>query len=91
MSAYRDDARPGEAAEEAMARFVADFRMAADHYGGIMIDGSRMNGAGNYSLHFEAVKDGRLEYVDETIGGIKQVPFFRITDKGRAWIAQVSR
>lgn len=78
------------AGEEARARFVYDFRMCADHYGGIMIDGSRMSGGGDCSLHFAAVADGRLEYVDEVINGVKQVPFFRITDKGRAWIGQVA-
>ncbi len=84
--AYDDDACPDEAA----ARFVTAFRMAADHYGGIMIDGSRMNGTGDWALYFAAVDDGRLEHVAEVIGGVRQVPFFRITDKGRAWIGQVA-
>ncbi len=92
MSAYRDDVRPDEAADEAMARFITNFRMCADHYGGIIIDGSRMAGTGDWALHFEAVADGRLEHVkDEVIDGVKQVPFFRVTDAGRAWIAQVAR
>lgn len=77
-------------ADDVTARwFVHDMRRAAETPGTI-IDGSRMNGAGDFSLHFEAVADGRLEYVDEVIDGIRQVPFFRITDKGRAWIAQVA-
>jgi hypothetical protein len=85
--AYRDDARP----DEAEARFAAEFRRCADHYGGIMIDGSGMAGAGSYDLHFAAVEDGRLEHVkDVVIDGVRQVPFFRITDKGRAWIARVA-
>lgn len=69
--------------------FVHDMRRAAETHGTI-IDGSRMSGGGDYSLHFAAVADGRLEYVAEVIDGVKQVPFFRITDKGRAWIASVS-
>lgn len=71
------------------AWFVHDFRRAAETHGTI-IDGSQMNGGGDYSLHFQAVADGRLEHVTEVIDGVKQVPFFRITDKGRAWIAQVT-
>jgi len=72
------------------SRFVDQFRRARDQ-GGTMIDCSHMKGAGDYSQHFAAVEDGRLEYVDEVIDGIQQVRFFRVTDKGRAWIAEVTR
>ncbi len=65
--------------------FVHDLRQAAD-MGGTIIDGSAMRGAQSYDLHFAAVADGRLEHVVEP----GQVPFFRLTDKGRAWIGLVA-
>jgi hypothetical protein len=82
VSAYQNDERA--------AWFVDRFRRAAADCG-TMIDCSHMAGAGDYSLHFEAVEDGRLEYVDEVIDGVQQVRFFRITERGRAWIAAVTR
>jgi hypothetical protein len=88
MSAYGNDARP----DEAEARFVGQVWRCADHYGGIIGDGSQMNGTGDWGLYFAAVEDGWLEHVkDQVIDGVRQVPFFRITDKGRAWIGQVRR
>lgn len=72
------------------AWFIYLFRQAVER-DGIMIDCSGMNGAMSYDLHFAAVDDGRLEHVDEVIDGIQQVPFFRITNKGRAWLAEVDR
>lgn len=72
------------------AWFVHDVRQAVEH-GMTIIDSSGVNGAMSYDLHFEAVADGRLEHVAEVIGGVRQVPFFRVTDKGRAWIAEVDQ
>ncbi len=85
MSACRKDASPDE---EARRWFEHDMRQAAER-DGIIIDCSRMASAADYTLYFEAVQDGRLDHVAETIGGVRQVPFFRITDAGRAWIAGV--
>ena len=78
-----------EVYDERLAWFIDRFRRAAADCG-TMIDCSHMEGAADYSLHFEAVADGRLEYVDEVINGVQQVRFFRITDKGRAWIREVT-
>ncbi len=86
--AYRDETRPDE---DTCRWFESRMRQAAAG-DGIIIDCSRMEGSADYSLHFEAVADGRLVHVkDDVVDGVRQVPFFRITDKGRAWIAQVPR
>lgn len=56
-----------------------------------VIDCSHMNGVQSYDPHFAMVADGRLEYVNEVIDGIQQVRFFRITDRGRVWLAEVTQ
>lgn len=70
--------------------FLDKFRRAAAG-DGIIIDCSRMEGSMSYDLFFAAAADGRLEHVDEVIDGVRQVPFFRVTDRGRARIARVGR
>ncbi len=90
MSAYGVDASPDEVD---VAWFAEDMRRAAAG-DGIIIDGSRLGGGGGaakFAPHFDAVGKGWLTHHDEVIGGVRQVPFFRITDAGRAWIATVPR
>lgn len=95
MSAFRDDVRPSSAGGEVAmvdevdyAWFVYDVRQAVARDMTI-IDSSGMNGALPHALYSEAVADGRLVHVAEVIDGHRQVPFFRVTDKGRAWLAEV--
>jgi hypothetical protein len=70
---------------------VKALRRAAAYPNSGSIDRSGMLGAGSQDVEWSLVADGRLAHVDEVIGGIRQVRFFRITDKGRAWLDEATR